>query len=220
MKSFLSKKLVIGVTGVALLGGAGAALAATQSSSTPSSQSSRSSRSEAYISDLAKRLNVTPGTLTAAVKGADSDQINAALAAGRLTQAQATAAEQRVQLSSGVPFIGDAFGGGGARGRGGQREATAARYLGITETALRSDQQAGRSLATIATSTPGKSVAGLKAAIIAAETTRLGAAVSSGRITSKQEQQRLAELSSHVDALLQRTWTPGAHGGRAHSSWR
>jgi len=213
--SFLSKKLVIGVTGVAMLGGASGALAATQGSSTTSSQNSRS---QAYVSDLAQQLHVTPSALTAAVKVADSDQINAALAAGHMTQAQATAAKQRIQQSSGMPF-GDA-GGRGLRGRAGHSETTAASYLGITETTLRSDQKAGQSLAVIATATPGKSVAGLEAAIIAADTTRLDTAVSSGKITSQQEKQRVADLSSRVDALVQRSWSQGAKGGEAHSSSR
>ena len=49
------------------IGGAGGALAATQSSTTQSSttQSSKSSGSQAYISDLAGRLNVTPSALSA-----------------------------------------------------------------------------------------------------------------------------------------------------------
>ncbi|MGO9788872.1 MAG: hypothetical protein ACLP8S_04885 [Solirubrobacteraceae bacterium] len=217
MKSFLSKKLVVGVTGLAVLGGAGGALAVTHSST---AQSSKNSGSQAYISDLAGRLNVTPSALTAAVKAADIDQVNAALAAGRLTQTQATAAEQRIQQSSGVPFFGDARGGSGFRGGAGHNDATVVGYLGITKKALRSDLRAGKSLATIANATPGKSAAGLKAAIIAADTTRLNTAVSSGKITAQQEQQRLAELSSRVDTLLQRTWTPGANGARVHSSWR
>jgi hypothetical protein len=213
----LSKKLVTGVTGLVVLGGAGGALAATQGSTT---QSSSVARSQAYVNDLAGRLSVTPSTLIAAVKATDSDQLNAAVAAGRLTQAQATAAEQRIQSSTGVPFYGAAFASRGVRARLGHGEAVAAQYLGITETTLRSDQRAGKSLATIATATAGRSVAGLKAAIVVAETARLNTAVSSGRITTQQEQERLAGLSSRIDTLLQRTWTPGAHGGRAHRSLR
>jgi hypothetical protein len=193
VKSFVSKKLVMGVTGLAVLGGAGGAMAATQGSTT---QSSKSSRSQAYVSDLASRLHVTPSALTAAVKAADSDQITAAVAAGRLTHTQATAAKQRIAQSTGVRFTGGAFVSGrfvsgGLAGRGGRIEATAAQYLGITKTMLRSDQKAGKSLAAIATSTPGKSVAGLTAAITAADTTRLNAAVSSGKITAAQVTQFL-----------------------------
>jgi hypothetical protein len=221
VKSLISKKLVAGVTGLAVLGGAGAAIAATQGSTT---QSSNSSGSQALISDLAGRLNVTPTALVAAVKAAATDQINAAVAAGRLTQAQGTAAEHRIAQSTGVSFgrgfAGGGFARGGFSGGGGQIDATAAQYLGISETTLRSDLKAGHSLATIATSTTGKSVTGLKAAIIAAETTRLNSAVSIAKITQAQETRRLADLSSRIDSMLQRTETSGSNGWSAHDGGR
>lgn len=212
MKKILSKKLVIGITGLAVLGGATGALAATQSSS--------SSGRQAYATELAKHLNVTPSALAAAVKATDIERIEAAFAAGRLTQAQANEAKQRIQKSAGIPLYGRGFGARGNRGHDGRGEATAATYLGISETALRSELKSGKSLAAIAASTPGKSVAGLQAAIVTAETTRLNAAVSSGKITAQQEQQRLADLPSHVEAMLQRTWSARANGGRAKGSSR
>jgi hypothetical protein len=208
VKAFLSKRLVIAATGLVVLAGAAGAVAATQGSS---------GGAQAYTNDLAGRLGVTPSALTAAIKASDSDRIDAALAAGRLTQAQATALKARIQASAGVPFFGHHFAVGGFTGRLGGSAVTAAQYLGISDTTLHADLQAGQSLAQIATATPDKSVAGLKAAIVAAETTRLNAAVSAGRITSQQEQRRLANLSSRIDALVQRAWNGGgawAGGGR------
>jgi hypothetical protein len=212
---FLSKRVVLGATALVMLGGGAAvAVAATQGSTTPGAQA------QAYINDLAGRLSVTPSALTAAIKAADSDQINAAVAAGRLTQAEATALQARIQASTGVPFFGGRFGGRGLRGGFGGTDAAAATYLGITEATLRTDLQAGQSLSQIANATQGKTSDGLKAAIIAAETVRLNAAVSSGQITGAQEQQRLTELSSRVDAVVARTWTGGGAwtggGGRAN----
>lgn len=209
MKAFLSKRLVIGATGLAVLAGAAGAVAATQRSS--------GSEPQAYINDLAGRLGVTPSALTAAIRASDSDRIDAALAAGRLTQAQATALKARIQTRTGAPMLGRRLAGGGFTGRLGGGAATAAQYLGISETTLHADLQAGQSLAQIATATPGKSVAGLTAAIVAAETTRLNAAVSAGRITSQQAQRHLTRLSSRIDALVQRTWNGGGAwtgGGR------
>jgi hypothetical protein len=212
VKAFLSRRLVIGATGLVVLAGAAGAVAATQGAP--------GSGAQAYINDLAGRLGVSPSALTAAIKASDSDQIDAAVAAGRLTQAQATALKARIQQSAGVPFFGHRFAARGFRGGIGGSAATAAQYLGITEATLHADLQAGQSLAAIATATPDKSVAGLKTAIIAAETTRLGAAVSAGQITGQQEQQRLTNLASRIDALLQRTWTGGgawAGSGRGPS---
>lgn len=202
MKSFLSKKLVIGASGLVVLAGAAGAVAATQGSSGLGAQ--------AYVNDLAGRLGVTPSALTAAIKASDNDQIDAALAAGRLTQAQATALKARIQMSTGVPLLGHRLAAReGLRAGAAGSATTAAQYLGISEATLHADLAAGQSLAQIATASAGKSVAGLRAAIIAAETTRLNAAVSAGRITSQQEQRRLSNLSSRIDALLHRTWNGG-----------
>lgn len=210
MNPFLNKKLVIAATTVVMLGGAAAALAATQSSS--------GSGGQAYVNDLAGRLGVTPTALSTAIKAADSDQINAAVAAGHLTQAQATKLEQRIAQSTSAPLLGgDLRHGFGAGRRGGglvDVSAAASQYLGIGEATLRSDLAAGKSLDAIANATSNKSAAGLKAAIIASQTSRLSAAVSAGTITSQQESQRLSDLSSRIDALLQRTWS-GQTGGRA-----
>jgi len=126
-----------------------------------------------------------------------------------LTQAQANALKQHIQQGDRAPF----FGAHGFRHRGVRGTAAVAGYLGLSRTTLRSELQSGKSLAQIAASTPGKSVAGLKAAIVAAGKARLEQAVSSGRITAAQEQQWLAALPARIDALLQRTGHPGSHRG-------
>jgi hypothetical protein len=194
VKSLLSRKIVIGATLVVLLVGAGGAVAATQISGTSARQ--------AFVNDVAKRLNVSPGALTSALKGAAIDRINAAVAAGRLSQSRANALEQRIQKGQGLGFFAHRV---RARGlRVGIR--AAAQYLGLSPATLRSDLRSGKSLAQIAGSTPGKSVAGLQGAIIAAEKSQLDAAVKNGRITSQQEQKVLSRLSSRIDSLLNRTW--------------
>jgi len=196
----LNKKLVIGATGLVLLGGVGGAVAVA------ATQGSAGAGRQAYIDDVAKHLNVTPGALTAAMKAAGDERIEAAVAAGRITQSQADALKQRIAQGGGVPFFGRGFAGGHLGGHG------PAQYLGISVATLRGDLQAGKSLAQIASATPGKSVEGLKAAILSAETTRLEKAQSSGLITSQQEQERLGDLSSRIEALLQRAGTWGSYG--------
>jgi hypothetical protein len=212
VKTFLSKRLVIGATGLVMLAGAAGALAATQGSSSPSAES------QAYINDLANRLSVTPSALTAAIKAAGSDQIDAAVTAGRLTEAEATALKAGIQAGTSLQLFGRGFRGGGFRRGSGGGDAAAASYLGITEATLRADLLGGQSLAQIAAATSDKSIAGLKSAIIAAETTRLDAAVAAGRITSQQEQRRLTSLSTRIDALLQRSWTGGGAWRRTGST--
>ena len=68
---------------------------------------------DAFLNDVAKRLNVTPAELKAALKGASDDRIDAAVAAGKITKEQADAMKART-AKDGVPF----FGGGGHRGGG------------------------------------------------------------------------------------------------------
>jgi len=217
MKSLLSRKLVIGITAAAVLGGGAGAVAATQSSGDAGGR-------RAYINDLAGRLRVTPSTLTSAMKAALDDRIDAAVAAGRLTAAQGDALKQRIADGGGLPLgggLGGGFGGGfggarlGARGVLRAGADVAAQYLGISVATLRSDLAAGSSLDRIASTTSGSSSAGLKAALLAAATTRLDQAVASGRITSAQEQTLLGKLSTRIDTLLGRTWNSSSAGARS-----
>jgi hypothetical protein len=194
-------KLLAGLIAAAVLGGSGAAIAATQSSS---------SNRRAYLNDVAKRLGVSPSALTGALQAAAIDRIQADLAAGRLTQAQANALKQRVREGR-APLFGRGLARGFGHGRlhiGAGRAGilgAASRYLGISPETLVRERQSGKSLAQIAESTPGKSVQGLKAAILAQAKKRLGAGVSAGHVSSKQESELLARLASRIDTLLQRS---------------
>jgi hypothetical protein len=191
------RNLAIAGTALAAAAGAGGAYAATSTNSNPR---------QAYLNDLAHRLGVTPQKLDDALKGAFNDRLSAAVAAGKLTQAQADAIKQRL-AQRGVPPIG--IGGGplgkhplgpGRFGRHAKLGA-AAKYLGLTPAQLRDQLRSGKSLAQIATQR-GKSVSGLKDALQRAAKSKLDKAVSAKRITSTQEQQLLSRLSSRLDAII------------------
>ncbi len=199
MKALLKKKLLVTAIAATLLGGGAVAVAATRSGS--------SSSREAYLSDVAKRLGVSTSALTSAMQAAGIDRLEAAVAEGRLTPAQASKLEQKIREGKG-PLSGKPGAHGGLLG-------VTARYLGLTPLALRTQRAAGKSLAQIAAATPGKSAAGLSAAITSAEKAKLAAAASNGRITSQQAQRRLHALAPHVQTLLQRTAPPRA-GGKRH----
>ena len=77
-------------------------------------------------------------------------------------------------------------------------------YLGLSESELRTQLESGKSLAQIATA-QGKSVDGLKAAILAEAKSRLDQAVAAGKITSAQAEKMLADLKSQIDDLVNRT---------------
>jgi|1186.fasta_scaffold30554_2 hypothetical protein len=91
-------------------------------------------------------------------------------------------------------------GPGGPGARAGFLDA-AATYLGVTQAELRTAHQNGTTLAQLAEQ-KGKTVAGLKAAILAGAKADLDKAVAAGRITAAQETTRLADLQSHLDDIV------------------
>jgi hypothetical protein len=91
----LKRNLVVGLAALAVAAFAGGAYAATQNSGPGTRQ--------AFLNDVAKRLHVTPQQLSAALSGATVDQLQAAVKAGQLTQAQANALAQRLKNGAPVP---------------------------------------------------------------------------------------------------------------------
>jgi hypothetical protein len=68
------------------------------------------------VTDLARRLGVDRARLITAIKNAAIEQVDAALASGRITRAQADAIKQRIRSGSGLPLgggIGPCGGPGG-----------------------------------------------------------------------------------------------------------
>jgi hypothetical protein len=234
--SMLKRRLVGGAAGLALLAGGGGAYAITKKSG--------DSERQAFLNDVAKRLNVSPQDLESAFKGALSDKLDADVKAGRLTQAQADAIKRRLAQHGGLPFLGGPgrfggppppaglpplggppppFGPGGPPPRGphgpfGAGLDAAAKYLGLTDAALRRQLESGKSLAQIAADR-NKPVDGLKSAIEDAVKAELDKAVADKRITADQETEALGELHSRIDDIVNRK--PGfgpPRGDRRH--WR
>jgi hypothetical protein len=163
---------------------------------------------QAFLNDAAGRLGVPSTKLDAALKAAAIDRVDAALASGQITKAQADAMKAAInagKLPLGLGY-GRGFGGGGMHGglHGGQFLGAAATYLGLTEDQLRTQLQSGKTLAAVATA-QGKSVDGLKQAIIAAEQSELDQAVAAGRLTSAQRDQILADLKTRIDDIVNGT---------------
>ena len=182
----LRRRAAIGVVGLAALGGGGAAMAASRSGGSPAAEN------QAIAADAAGQLGVSPSALTAAIKKAMVDQIEAQVTAGTLSKAQATAIEARLATSNAPLF---ALGGG----HGGPISFdAAATYIGISASDLRTQLAAGKSLGAIATAN-GKTVDGLKAALTTAAKSDLDTAVTAGKLTQAQEDQILATLPSRLD---------------------
>jgi hypothetical protein len=188
----LKHKLVIGAAGVAAIAGGSAALAASGSSS-PSQES------QAIINDAAGRLGITPTRLSAALKQALLDRIDAAVAAGRITKAEGDALKQKIN-SNDFPLLGSGRPDFGHFGFFGRLDA-AATYLGLTEAQLHSELRSGKTLAQIATD-HGKTADGLVNALVNAAKAKLDAAVNAGRLTQAQADQMLNDLRSRVTDLV------------------
>jgi hypothetical protein len=218
MHRHLKRNLAIGTTTLAAAAFAGGAYAANEDSP--------ASARQAFLADVAKRLNVTPQQLTAALRGAFLDQLSAAVRAGKLTQAQADTIKQRIEQGAPGPLP---FGPPGLRGprffgpaflalAGHSPLGAAAKYLGVTDAQLFNRLREGKTLAQIAQSR-GKSVAGLKQAMFGAEKAKLDRAVADKLMTPAQEQQALHELTPRLDDRLGRSFRRLRYSGFGVRPW-
>ena len=196
----VKRKVVAAGVAALAVGGTGAGIAATKLASSPSAENN------AIVDATAKNLGIEPSKLSAALKKALEDRVDAAVAAGRLTKAQGDELKQRIETGE-VPFFAGPGGGPGFRHRfGGHGEFhkgldAAATYLGLTEAQLQSQLESGKSLAEVAKA-QNKSVSGLEDALVKDVQDKLDQAVKDGRLTKAQEQQLLSGLKQHVDDLV------------------
>ena len=211
----LRRRAAIGVVGLAVLGGGGAAVAASRSGGSPAVQN------QAIAADAAGQLGVSTSALTAAIKKAMTDQIEAQVTAGMLTKSEASAIEARLARADAPLFALD--GGPGDRGGfghghggpgGGMPLDAAATYIGISAADLRTQLSAGKTLAAIAVAN-GKTADGLKAALTTAAKSDLDAAAKAGRLTQAQEDAMVADLPARLDHEINESHTgaPGGPGG-------
>jgi transposase-like protein len=214
-----TKRLVtISALVAALAGGAVAAVAATNKDDAKKTE-------DAILADAAKRLNVSPDQLRDALSKAEDAQLDQAVKDGKLTQEQADEikkhrdAEGRVLgIPPGGPhgFHGHFFGGPGAPGfvPGGPGGAelfgrgfgppdilgTVAKELGLSQNELFKQFREGKSLSQIAKA-KGKSLSDVEDAVKAAVAKKLDAEVKAGRLTDKQRDEILKEISAHISHL-------------------
>jgi len=134
-----------------------------------------------------------------------------AVAAASLAGAGAAVAESSHPHSS--PLTHGLRGGG----PGGMHDdlSTAASYLGLTESELRTKLQSGKTLAQVAAATDGKSAGGLVDALVDAAKKHIAADVSSGRLTQAQADEMLSGLTERIADRVNSTGPPGGpHGHR------
>jgi AraC-like DNA-binding protein len=203
MKRFRTRKtLAIGIAALAVIGGGGAAIAASGDSSSPG---------RSFFDAVARHLGISSRKLEEATKAAAIDQIEAALKEGRITQAEADALEQRIESGDFPPFFGPFFGprfGPEFHRHGpppfffGEKLSSAAEYLGLTEAELRTKLNDGKTLAQIADE-QGKSIAGLKDAMLNGMKAKLDQLVEDGRLTQAEADEMYERFQSHLDDLVE-----------------
>lgn len=215
MKRFKTRKtLAVAAAALVVVGGGGAALAA-QGSSSPG---------QSFLDSVAKHLGISSQELEDATKAAAIDQVDQALADGRITEEQAQQFKDRIESGDAPPFFGPFFGRFPHPGIPlfGERLSAAADYLGLAESELREKLNDGQTLAEVAKA-EGKSVDGLEAAIVADATQRVDQLVEDGELTQAQADEMLERMKSHVDDLVEngmfRFRTGHGPGPREHPFW-
>jgi polyhydroxyalkanoate synthesis regulator phasin len=153
---------------------------------------------------LAQKLNITVDKLKAAQKAARDELVDQAVAAGKLTKAQADAIKSG-QKPSGGP--GGPGGAGGLMGPGGLHDGigdamkAAATALKTTPEELRAALRNGQSLAEFAQS-KGIGRDALRSTIMGSVQNEVNAAVRDGKITAQQGTAIIEGVSKSLDRLL------------------
>ena len=164
---------------------------------------------------MAEVANTTDGKsadgLIDALVDAAKKNIAADVSSGRLTQSQADGilSTLKPHISARVNSTGPP--GGPHGGPHGGIDA-AATYLGLSENALRTQLQAGKTLGAIADSTAGKSKSGLIAALVVDEKSHLDQAVKDGRLTQYQADDLAANSEARVTDLVNGKLPPRPDG--------
>lgn len=184
---------------------------------------------ETFMDTLAGELGTTRDGLIAAGKTAANAAIDAALAAGDLTEAQATAMRERIAAFDGEGCALLGRGGFGGRGPGhgdgprgdgpgrlfrgfldSETFAAAAEALGLEASSLPAAVAEAGSLEALATA-QGVAYDDVKAAILVAVQADLDAAVAAGNITQERADSVLERATTWLDEGGQ---LPGRWGGR------
>ncbi|MFN8506720.1 MAG: hypothetical protein U0547_04050 [Dehalococcoidia bacterium] len=183
-------------------------------------QQSTTSPMDDYITKLAANLGISEQKLRDALKATSLQEIDAAVAAGKLTQAQADKIKEAINSGKimmggfhapGGPGMGDH--GGGKGGPGVMiRDADIAAFLGITTDQLRSEQ-AGKSLAQVAEA-HGKTRDQLKAFLQQEHDKSIDAAVTAGKMTADQGAKAKAGFATVVERMIDGVMPNKPMGGR------
>lgn len=202
---------------MASIGCGGIVFAQTSGSSSPlgnvaalTAQAGPNSAESDYITQLAANLGVSVQQLQTAISTTNLSALNSAVAAGKITQAQADKIQAALGAGNGF-FFGSQGpktpGAPGIPGRGGffgtinDVEGSVATFLNITPAQLKTELQGGKSLADVATA-HGQPRDSLKSFLTTQMNTEIAKAVTDGKLTQTQADQVTNTLSSHLDQII------------------
>lgn len=204
----LKTRLFAGVAGVVVLLALGAGVVLAQSGDEGTGTS--------FLDRVAQKLGIDRPKLDQALRDARSDEIDAAVQRGDLTQEQADRLKSRIdelpaldgRFGFGIPHPGGPFekpfGRGPAFGFGFAKDGQEklAEFLGVTTEELRAELSAdGATLAKVA-ETHGKSREELKAFLRSEAKAGLDEAVANGAITQARADEILAKIDAGADAMI------------------
>ena len=149
------------------------------------------------------------GGLTAAVAGAI---IVGTLAAAPVTFAQTPAPTAPAGTATAQTAKTRPSGRGGQRGGPGAQLSVVAKALGIEESALQTELQAGKTISDVAAS-KGVALSVVSDAVLTEEKTRLSQAVTDGKLTQAQADERLANASTRINDMLTKVMPARLQGG-------
>lgn len=168
------------------------------------------------MAQVATANGKTEAGLEAAIVADAKTHLASAVADGKLTAEKAATALERLQANvdkivnrTGPPAKGGP--GKGGKGKGGKAVARAAakitaEYTGLSVEQVRDQQKAGKSLAEIAEGA-GKTVAGLKAKILADSKATIDKLVAEGKLTAERGKQYYDQLVEKIDDIVNKKRT-------------
>jgi hypothetical protein len=201
----MSRKRLLGLLAAAVVLAAGALAAVTAAEGPAEHHHPKSALAAAssYLGLSASQLRgdlragKTLGQVAAATPGKSAQGVIDAIVAARRSRLESQLQGLQVQVAEEVMH------GHPAHARAAARSVIVA-YLGLTGPQLRAKLRSGSTLAQIADSTPGRSRAGLVAALVAARERAISAMVTNGMLAPARARVRVARLPQIVGAAVDR----------------
>ncbi len=169
-------------------------------------QQQRTERRDNFLGRVAAHLGVTLDQLKQAYKSAETQAVDDALAAGKITQAQADKAKARIESGNGAG-LGKLLAGGHRRARARVERlrdgiiTSAATALNMTPKELKAQLKSGKSIADVA----GANLDAVKTQIAKDAKAKLDAAVAANKLTQAQADTALQKLTDSLDKILNKS---------------